>query len=902
MKDFIYNELLVIITNYACTLKCKDCANFIYKIPTEVKKQFIEPKQLKHDLENLSKVLRTNRIQVQGGESTLHKELDQIIDIVTESGISNNIQLVTNATTKLDEDVIASLKRNKTNVRISNYRAKKQNVPYWVSQLQSNLIESSLYQYAGGDDLWYDLGEYQMDKNENDDEVKYIYENCPYKVCWTLSDGLLTKCSRSASSYIAGHHDFFPEDFVNVRNTEKDELSIGLKKMLENKFMESCRYCNGISGKRIFPGVQMEEQRTNTSGKETSKPIKAAFYYSLAFQLRVLEPIAGEFEETLLSNNIEEIEEWKPDVIFTSDAAQIPILRSICDSDNIQLVGLRHGVANKYIPTDSEYSLADYVCGSQWDKDDFIQCNVMPIKEFIITGNPWIDGVFKIPKRELNEISPTILFAPTYNPEVSAAIFLKDDLVKIIRNVFPYSKIIIKPHPAILDYDHFYVSEYRQQFIDLLEQWKKDVSENKNVYLVEDKKASISDFYSETDILISDGSSLIFEFMALNRPILLYTSEQKVKIWNSLYDDKALANGRRNVGSEFKTKEEFQDVLKEAFNLHKSKHSAYQLEYSQEIFGEFTDGNSYKRVAENIKLEVNKELTKRTNVARPLSQYSNHSQTLYPVAKLYYDVGSGFSEENSKLRYIIKKTDSDNVEIDFNLKNIEKKIINLRFDPIENSTCIVEIKEVELIYGSSKKYLSIADSNAALNYNNKLVFTSDDPNILFIIPQDAENIESIIIRLQYLSQDQYLPLIGEILSEGASQQNEEKKEYISKLYYDNGKGYSEENSVVSVLPDISTNNLIELDIDLKDAGTINALRYDPIENESAVVEIESCTAYYQNNSFPLNIVKANADFHSKGCFVFSTTDPNLHLSLPKGAQKIDFLNVKYRLLVRNNKQ
>jgi hypothetical protein len=303
---------------------------------------------------------------------------------------------------------------------------------------------------------------------------------------------------------------------------------------------------------------------------------------------------------------------------------------------------------------------------------------------------------------------------------------------------------------------------------------------------------------------------------------------------------------------------------------------------------------------ENIEIAVKSELQDLPKVIRYwINEFSKSIET-----KLYFDLGDGFNESNSFVKHLDINTGSENteVEIKFDLKNIEKGIINLRFDPIENSTCIVEIKEVELICGGEKKYLSVADSNAALNYNNKLVFTSDDPNVLFIIPQDAANIESVIFRLQYLSEEKYLRLIGEIIAENSSQQDEAKKEYISKLYYDNGKGYSEENSVVSILPDLLTNNLIELDFDLKDAGAINALRLDPIENESAVVEIESCTAYYQNNSFPLSIVKANADFHSKGCFVFSTTDPNLHLSLPKGAQKIDFLNVKYRLLVRNNKQ
>ena len=600
MKEYINNELLVIITNYACTLRCRDCANFIYKIPPEIKKQYIQPRQLKEDLDKLSAVLRTNRIQIQGGEATLHKRLNNIIDIVKSSGISNKIELVTNATHKPDEAVIDSLKRNKASVRISNYAVRKQDIAHWESVLKSNSIEYMLYKYVGSDGLWFDLGKHKMDRNNNDVDVHNIFSSCPFKVCWTLYDGKLTKCSRSSASHLAGHHDFFYRDFVDVRHIQPDTLGEHLNNMLQDKFMESCRYCYGITGKRITPGVQLDNDCLLSS--LTNKKPKAAFYYSLAFQLRVLEPLAGEFEESLISNDMDEIIEWKPNLLFTADSGVIPPLRRLSDIVGSILIGLRHGVANKYIPPEKEYSLADYVCGSTWDKNEFHASGVLPKKDFLITGNPWVDGVFRIPKRNLNKKAPKILFAPTYNPEVSAAVFFKDNLVSLIREIYPQSTIIIKPHPAIIDHDTMpHLIANKKLFQELITYWDYCSETDENVRFINDSRAVISDYFAETDILISDGSSLIFEFMALNRPILLYTSDNKVEMWSSIYDNNALANSRRNVGVEFRNKEDFLKALKDAFNLHEEIHSKYQLKYTHEILSEFTDGLSYKRVAESVK-------------------------------------------------------------------------------------------------------------------------------------------------------------------------------------------------------------------------------------------------------------------------------------------------------------
>ncbi|MEZ1875722.1 CDP-glycerol glycerophosphotransferase family protein, partial [Pseudomonas aeruginosa] len=186
------------------------------------------------------------------------------------------------------------------------------------------------------------------------------------------------------------------------------------------------------------------------------------------------------------------------------------------------LVGMRHGSVTRYGFAEGTYRYADYLCGSAWDIDDTLASSVMPRNGFLLTGNAWCDEVFRLPARTPAENAPTILFAPTYNPEISAAVHLGERVVALIRKVYPASRIIIKPHPAIVQHEHAFVSD-KDLFRDLMKLWREQSRTDPLVTLVDDPEASIAASFAEADILLADRSSLIFEFMTLDRPILLFS-------------------------------------------------------------------------------------------------------------------------------------------------------------------------------------------------------------------------------------------------------------------------------------------------------------------------------------------------------------------------------------------
>jgi CDP-glycerol glycerophosphotransferase (TagB/SpsB family) len=305
------------------------------------------------------------------------------------------------------------------------------------------------------------------------------------------------------------------------------------------------------------------------------------------------------FSEWAVVHSREELEQFGPDLVLANDAGAFRWLREYCDRRHAWLVGLRHGAANKYIGPDPEFAFADYVCGSDWDREDFARHDVAPLRKFLVTGNPWVDDIFRIPPRPLNEKAPMILFAPTYNIETSAAVFFDAALVRSIREVYPHSRIMIKPHPLMLDDapPSLRPEGLAPTFERLVAHYRQAASTDPLVTFVDDGSRLASEFYADADILVSDGSSLIFEFMTLERPILLYSSRRRVKQWSGIWDGDAPGNAMRDVGVEFSSAEGFRAALSGAFRTHERSVRSRQREATGLLYGDFRDGRSAERAA-----------------------------------------------------------------------------------------------------------------------------------------------------------------------------------------------------------------------------------------------------------------------------------------------------------------
>ena len=104
----------------------------------------------------------------------------------------------------------------------------------------------------------------------------------------------------------------------------------------------------------------------------------------------------------------------------------------------------------------------------------------------------------------LDPNKPTIAYAPTFYPS-SIELFPKDWPAS-----FANYNILIKPH-----YFSISKSKYRKHK-KLLEHW----ANFDNVYLAKMSDYCLTPFMCSADLLISDASSALFEFAALNKPVI----------------------------------------------------------------------------------------------------------------------------------------------------------------------------------------------------------------------------------------------------------------------------------------------------------------------------------------------------------------------------------------------
>ena len=322
--------------------------------------------------------------------------------------------------------------------------------------------------------------------------------------------------------------------------------------------------------------------------------IRVAFFAALRFHAPILAPVRnalGRRAETLLAGDRRAIVAFAPHVVVMAASPHLEYFRHHLPGAFI--VNVRHGLIGKQglrrLPKRASARRFDAVCvGDPLRKVHYERAGARP-DMFWDTGYPQMDPLFRRdppPALPLHPARPTLLYAPTWNLGLSSAAMLGERLVDLVRAQAPGLNVIIKPHPVIGDWRPRWMAG-----------WARLAAAHRGVHLVEDTHADVVPYLLASDVLLSDASSVVFEFLALDRPIVLVTNplHRADPAW--LDDD--IVWRWRDLGHEVGEPGELPAAVAAALGDPGAR-GERRRSYAQTLFGRFTDGRNADRAAEHI--------------------------------------------------------------------------------------------------------------------------------------------------------------------------------------------------------------------------------------------------------------------------------------------------------------
>ena len=112
-----------------------------------------------------------------------------------------------------------------------------------------------------------------------------------------------------------------------------------------------------------------------------------------------------------------------------------------------------------------------------------------------------------------------VLYAPTFSPSLTSLPTIKESLRKLVKSKNDVL-LLLKFHPLTKEE---WVEEYKQLAL-----------ENEDILWIEDNNVTKYQFIS--DVMISDTSSVVYEFLLLDKPVITFNTIAKEIYWKNITD------------------------------------------------------------------------------------------------------------------------------------------------------------------------------------------------------------------------------------------------------------------------------------------------------------------------------------------------------------------------------
>ena len=295
--------------------------------------------------------------------------------------------------------------------------------------------------------------------------------------------------------------------------------------------------------------------------------------------------------DCLLSRSIEEVIEFQPNILVLADVHFEKFQRHL---SNTMFILVGHGFVGKNVG-EIGIPLSDIACVySPWVVKFYEAKGIKPRMQFFVSGFVPMDKVLPTTyddttggKTPSPSDTKTLLYAPTHNSTLNSVELLGDEWIDTVTAAIPCLNIIIKPHPVI-----------PERHPEWMEMWGRAAERHERVILVHDGHADIYQYFRETDLLLTDASSVMFYFLYLNRPIILVNNPRRFEETNWFDPDGPIWTWRE-IGTEIDHPDQLVPAIQYSL-VHPEEKAAIRLKAKEQVFGDLPNGKAGERIANLI--------------------------------------------------------------------------------------------------------------------------------------------------------------------------------------------------------------------------------------------------------------------------------------------------------------
>lgn len=167
-----------------------------------------------------------------------------------------------------------------------------------------------------------------------------------------------------------------------------------------------------------------------------------------------------------------------------------------------------------------------------------------------------------------SEATKIVLYAPTFSPSLTSAPYLLEELEKLAEN--KEYLILVKFHDLMAP--------------DLIEKYRNLAEKTENI--VVEKEANIVKFLIMGDLLISDTSSVVYEFLLLDKPVVTFKNNSDSIKWEDSSEFSGLSEKVARNLEEDSYEEQRRDIINNYHPYHDGQSSLRMVNAIEEYIQE----------------------------------------------------------------------------------------------------------------------------------------------------------------------------------------------------------------------------------------------------------------------------------------------------------------------------